>query len=76
MPQIVYTLSTDPLAAEWRRDFETTEQRDEFVGEHTPPIWWYYFPEDDDWRRGPAWHPPKPDKVEATSELDEDNDRW
>lgn len=73
MPQLIYKLGSDPLAVHFNRGFETTEERSEFVKD--PAIWWYYFPEDDAWKKGAAWNPPAPAKVEVTDDQGED-ERW
>jgi hypothetical protein len=74
MPQLIYKVTTGPLAVQLQLWFETTEERAEYV-KIDPAIWWYYFPEDDEWHKGLAWNPPAPDKVEVIDDQGED-DRW
>lgn len=55
MPQI--TVKTNPSSSSADQTFEvgTTEDRDEFIKFYASQIFWYTFPEDDDWHRGPAF---------------------
>jgi hypothetical protein len=74
MPHMIYKLTDSPFAVDMHLDFETTEERAEYV-KNDAAIFWYYFPENDAWKKGAAWNPPKPDKVEHDDDIGED-DRW
>jgi hypothetical protein len=72
-------------------DFETPGERKEFVKSH-PQVWWYFFPEEDEfesgWHKGGAWkalvpgpeapEPPvaAPEVPPLVQERPEPEDRW
>ena len=60
----VLVKTTPRMTGSYSYSFESRDARFEFI--RRPDVFWYYFPEEDDyWRRGGAWNVPASSQEEA-----------
>lgn len=76
MPQIF--IKTSPSSSSPGQGYDTPD-RDEFISMNGPWIFWYYFPEEEDWHRGPAFKIAEEAQQladQAAPSDPDDEDRW
>lgn len=71
MPQIFVKTQPSTSSSDLRYEVDDREQ---FVKDHAAQIYWYFFPEDDDWHRGPAFKLAKEAQAIAEQESSDPDD--